>query len=373
MPLFEVLGKNANFPWPLMGFIDAHGNVVIEPQFLQISRGFSGQFSEAGYAFVKRSHGKQNLIINTSGETVLVLPGDHQPIAQTPPDEHGIFGVTHEVGANNKELWHVEGRDREFQGETRYYAMRLDGSIAFEAHLLDAAIGHYVFLKDGNLNGPRGLINHKGQIIIPPIYDAIYLSKMGPYATVLKDGFANVFTFEGSAVFRDPVEIGSSADLRSVENGLWVAPTRAKGCASVFDVASTEAIGTLPMTYWSPMIREACPTLSGGVALINHPEKGSTYFFPDGRAAMPGIQRKPRWFESEMRTGYFHEGRASFKLGEVWGYMDLSGKYVIEPQFSSDLPFRDGLARVKYPSDGNSWNRYSYVNCEGSVVWHQED
>ena len=160
--------------------------------------------------------------------------------------------------------------------------------------------------------------------------------------------------------------------MRRVEDGLLVVPSSSKGLADVFDVTSTEVIGTLPMTYWSPMIPEACPRLSGGVTCINHAEKGSAYFFPDGRPAMPGILGRPRWFKPEMRTGYFYQDRASFRLGEVWGYLDLSGKHAIKPQFHSDLPFRDGLVRVKYPADGNSWDRYSYVDREGSVVWHQE-
>lgn len=373
MPLFEVLGKTAEFWRPLMGFMDIHGNVVIEPQFLQNSRGLGRHFSDAGYALVQRPGEKRHMVINTLGETVLVLPNDHQPVAFTPPDEHGIFGVMHQVDADNNDLWHFDGRERTFQGETHYYAMRLDGSIAFEAYLSGAIDGHYVFSNSGKINDKKGLMNHEGQTVLPPIYDAIYLSRKGSYATAMKDGEANVFTFEGSPVFRQAFEIGRLTNMRRVEDGLLVVPISSKGRAEVFDVASTEVIGTLPMTYWSPMIPKACPTLSDGVACINHAEKGSAYFLPDGRAAMPGILGRPRWFKPEMRSGYFYQGRASFKLGEVWGYLNLSGKHAIAPQFYSNLPFQDGLARVKYPADGNSWDRYSYVDREGSVVWHQED
>ncbi|WP_208353604.1 WG repeat-containing protein [Pseudaestuariivita rosea] len=369
MPLFQILSKTAKSGRPIMGFMDVHGNVVIEPQFLQTF----GDFSEAGYAVVQRPGEKQHIIINTLGETVFVIPKDHKSVSFTPPDKHGVFGVMHQVDADNKDLWHLDGRDWAFQGETHYYAMRLDGSIAFEAYLSGAIAGYYVFSNSGKINDKRGLMNHEGQVVLPPIYDQIRPSTTDPYVTVMKDGAANVFTFDGTAVFRQWFEIGRSTDLRPVTDGFWVAPTPAKGHADVFDVTSTEVIGTLPTTYWSPMIPRACPTLSGGIACIKHPEKGSAYFFPDGRAAMPGILGRPRWFKPEMRTGYFYEGRASFKLGEVWGYLDLSGRHAITPQFYSNLPFRDELARVRYPADGNSWDRYSYVDREGSVVWHQED
>lgn len=372
MSLFEILAKSANVWRPLMGFMDVHGTVVIEPQFLPKPGAHDKPFSDAGYAMVQRPDEKQHCVINTLGETVFELPKDHQPNGCAPLDEHGIFGVIHRVDADNKDLWHLDGRDLVFHGESQYFAMRLDGSIAFEAYISDAFAGHYVFSNNGAINAKKGLMNHEGQVILPPIYDAIYLSKTGPYATVLKDGAANVFTFEGTPVFPQGFEIGSPTNVRRVEDGLWLVPIFSKGRCDVFDVTLAEVIGTLPLTCWSATIPAACPTLCGGVACIRHPNKGAAYYFPDGRAAMPRILGRPRWFKSEMRTGYFYEGRASFRLGEVWGYLDLSGRHAIAPQFNSDLPFRDGLARVKYPADGNSWNRYSYVDREGSVVWHQD-
>ncbi len=373
MPIFTILGKTPDHWRPLMGFMDGLGNVTIEPQFLQNARGLGKHFSDAGYAVVQRLGANRHIIIDEDGDTVFEFPKDHKPVSFTPPDEQGIFGVMHQVDAENQDLWKLDGRDRVFVGETRYYAMRIDGSIAFEAYLSQAASGFYLFSKNSKTSEKKGLINHEGQVVIPPIYDAIYPSRTDPYVTVLKDGSTNVFTLEGSPVFSRNFEIQRLTNLRHVEDGLWVVPNLDQDHADVFDITSTEIVGRLPMTYWSPMISSACPTLSGGVACINHAQKGSTYFHPNGSAAMPGILGRPRWFKPEMRTGYFNDGRASFKLEKVWGYLDLAGKHVIPPQFHSDLPFRDGLARVKFPTDGNSWDRYSYIDRNGGVVWHQEN
>lgn len=373
MPIFEILGKTPDFWQPLMGFMDEQGNVKTEPQFLRNSRGLGKHFSEAGYAIVQRPGAKQHIVIDVGGKTVFEFPKNHKPNWCTPPDEHGIFGVTHQVDAENEDLWKLEGRDLIFQGETRYHAMRLDGSIVFDACIGSSRDGHYVFSNSSRMSEKKGLIDHDGQVVVPPIYDAIYLSRTDPYATVLKERQANVLALDGSQMFPRSFEIRGLTDLRHVEDGHWVVPNYAKGRADVLDVASAEVIGHLPMTYWSPMIPNACPTLSGGVACINHAQKGSTYYFPDGSAAMPGFLGRPRWFKPDMRTGYFNDGRASFKLGDVWGYLDLVGKHAIPPQFKSDLQFRDGLARVRYPADGNSWDRYSYIDREGTVVWHQED
>lgn len=373
MPMFAILRKTPDYWRPLMGFMDQQGNIKIEPQFLQNAHGLGSHFSKAGYAVVQRPGAKQHIVINEEGETVFEFPKDHKPVSSTPPDEQGIFRVMHQVDAENQELWKLAGRDNIFLGETRYYAMRLDGSVAFEAYISQATNGFYLFSKSSKLNDKKGLMNHEGHVVIPPIYDAAYLSRTDPYVTVLKDGVANIFTLEGSSVFPRSFAVKDLTNLRHVNDGLWVVAHSGLAHADVFDVASTANIGRLPVTYWSPMIPRACPTLSGGVACINHACKGSTYLHPDGSAAMPGILRRPRWFKPAMRTGYFSDGRASFKLGEVWGYLNLAGQHAITPQFRSNLPFRDGLARVKYVEDGNSWDRYSYIDQEGAVVWHQED
>lgn len=369
MPLFEILSKTPELSRPLMGFMDAQGRVMIEPQFLY---GLGRHFSEAGYAVVQRPGAQQQIIINEAGDTMFEFPKDHQSVSFTPPDEHGIFGIMHRVDADNKDLWQLDGRDWVFLGETLYYAMRLDGSIVFEAYISQSLHGYYLFSKSSKTNEKRGLMDHKGQVAIPPIYDAIYLSRTDPYVTVMKQGAANVLTLDGSPMFQRNFDIQGLKDLRHVKDGFWIVPNSDRSGVDVFDVASAEVIGNLPMTYWSPMIPNACPTLSGGVACIQHPQKGSTYCLPSGAPAMPGILGRPRWFKPDMRTGYFDEGRASFKQGEVWGYLDLAGKQAIQPQFVSNLPFRDGLARVKYPADGKSRDRISYIDREGAIVWHQE-
>ena len=372
MPMFAILKKAPDFWRPLTGYMDEQGTVLIEPQFLQNPSSFSDHFSTAGHAIVQRPDNRKHIVINTIGETVFEFPPDHQPVSETLPDENGIFGVMHQVDASNKDLWKTEGRDRYFVGETRYFGMRLDGSVAFDGYLTHSVNGYYKVSASWRQGEKCGVMNGTGDYVIPPIYDHIYLSRTSPYATVLNGDRTNVVAMNGEQVFPHDFTIGGLTQLREVVDGHWVVPNAKDRRADVYDVATKDVIGHLPMTFWSPSISTACPTLSGGVACINHPSKGSTYYHPDGRAVMPGILGRPRWFNADMRTGYFYQGRASFKLGDLWGYMDLAGKHVIEPQFHSDLPFRDGLARVRYPSDGRSWDRYSYIDRDGRVVWHQE-
>ncbi len=372
MPLFPILSRVPDHCGPIMRFMNQRGKIVIEPQFSANSLHSRQPFSDVGCAIVQRLDRSLHIVIDHTGKLVFEFPKDHQPTTFRLPDENGIFGITHKVDAGNPNLWERNGRDLFFHGETRCYAMRIDGSIVFEGYVTDAAHGHYVFSRTSRMSDKKGLMNHEGQVTIPPIYDAIILSRTDPYATVRKGGDANVFTLDGTPLFAQSFEIRDTLDLGFVENKFLVVPNYHKDCADVFSVEVAERIGRLPWSYGSPVFPRTCPSLSGGVICIRHPEKGSAYYYPDGTAAMPGLLGRPRWFKPEMRTGYFCEGRASFKLGEAWGYMDIKGKHVISPQYYSNLNFQGGLARVKYPSDGNSWDRFSYVDRMGDVVWHQE-
>jgi hypothetical protein len=51
-------------------------------------------------------------------------------------------------------------------------------------------------------------------------------------------------------------------------------------------------------------------------------------------------------------------------LAGRWGYIDKSGKFVINPQFDEASPFADGLARVKVG------RKTGYVNASGKYVWN---
>lgn len=65
------------------------------------------------------------------------------------------------------------------------------------------------------------------------------------------------------------------------------------------------------------------------------------------------------------RANYFSEGLyAVCKEGsELWGYIDHTGEYVIEPQFFKAYMFSEGLAEVNIPGEG-----LGYIDKEGNVV-----
>jgi hypothetical protein len=67
---------------------------------------------------------------------------------------------------------------------------------------------------------------------------------------------------------------------------------------------------------------------------------------------------KPRFDDA----GWFHEGLAAVKIGDKWGYIDRTGKFVIKPRFDGAGDFHEGLALVVI---GDDWG---YINKTGKFV-----
>jgi WG containing repeat len=63
----------------------------------------------------------------------------------------------------------------------------------------------------------------------------------------------------------------------------------------------------------------------------------------------------------------FREQTAAVKVAGKWGFIDTGGKIIIEPQFEWCTAFREGLATVKI-RDENNKPIYLKINKKGNVV-----
>jgi hypothetical protein len=72
-----------------------------------------------------------------------------------------------------------------------------------------------------------------------------------------------------------------------------------------------------------------------------------------------GLQAQP----SAAKPGEDHSGLFPVIVGDKWGYIDKTGKIVINPQFDYANQFSDGLAAV-YIGD-----KYGYIDRTGKYVW----
>jgi WD40 repeat protein len=98
------------------------------------------------------------------------------------------------------------------------------------------------------------------------------------------------------------------------------------------------------------------------------------------RAVLFPIERNDRWgyidrsgkIIVEPRFEYaeeFSEGLGAVKVDGRWGFVDGSGKLVIEASYSSARPFSEGLARVHVGGEKNSrLGQWGFIDRSGAVV-----
>ena len=64
----------------------------------------------------------------------------------------------------------------------------------------------------------------------------------------------------------------------------------------------------------------------------------------------------------------FSDGLAGVKIGDKCGYIDKTGKVIINPQFGLAWGFSEGIAKVE--TDIVDRNEFGYIDKTGKYVWH---
>jgi len=59
----------------------------------------------------------------------------------------------------------------------------------------------------------------------------------------------------------------------------------------------------------------------------------------------------------------FSEGFAGVKIKDKWGFIDKTGKVVIEPKYDMVWPYFDGLSKVQID------DKYGYIDKTGKYIW----
>ena len=70
--------------------------------------------------------------------------------------------------------------------------------------------------------------------------------------------------------------------------------------------------------------------------------------------------------ETKQDAVEIEEKLAAVKIGDKWGYINVAGEVVIEPQFDQAHSFYEGLAVVRVGDSDRG--KYGYVNAAGEVV-----
>ena len=92
---------------------------------------------------------------------------------------------------------------------------------------------------------------------------------------------------------------------------------------------------------------------------VNPACRGLERLFKNGKMAIPN--------KFEEISGFFG-GRSGFKQGSQFGYMNASGKVIVEPKYGYAHFYLGDLAGVAIRETGNGSSR-GYIDKNGKVVW----
>ncbi len=264
------------------------------------------------------------------------------------------------------------------------------GVVAIEPQFRDAGEFH-----DGraavNVDGKWGYIDEKGQVAVAAEYSEAGAFVDGVAVVEKKDGktkLARMIDTSGKVL----VEIEATKDRQpreSAPGGWWMVrekgdgPPRhvflgrdgarlegewrdaqpfSEGLAAVGAYRRNESSGT-DMQVWSYIGTDGKVALEGGWYRAGR--------FSDGRAFVEHHETGRRFIDKEGKTLFelkmpmndirpFSEGMAAFQGTEArWGFIDATGKVVIEPTFESVGDFHDG--RATFDNGG----RMGFLDKEG--------
>ncbi len=317
------------------GFIDVRGEWAIEPAFdsvLDFGEGVAAVSSDGQWHYVDRR-----------GRTVIA-----GPFLGVGPFENGIAPVQTETG------WGFIDHAGEFVIEPQFQALMAENRGDFvELPVPPACFSEG--LCAAKVDTGWGYIDRSGSWVIPPVLE---------YAGWFVEGLAAA----GRAAAEDEVLVGFVD-----RSGTWAIEPR---FAAATRFARGRAIAVVSSS--PPLIDGDDPAENAGTPAVPTPEGESTtgqagrepavvsrvvMIDTTGREIVDlGWEVLGEAFEEAVglvdllyRDG-FEGGVSPASRGQVWGFVDRDGAWVIEPRFGLVLPFRNGVAAAAAaaPADGDT-------------------
>lgn len=328
------------------GYIDQRGQVVLPCDYDLTSR-----FSE-GYAVIRRSFPGELTIIDASLRTV------------------GTFEETDYFGDIYDGVFFFQSKQH---AQQRFgYATPL-GQVVI-APEFEFARDFCGGLSIVELNGAYGAINRLGELVIPPRYRTLWSFGDGEPLTVFQRG--DVGADQSSSRASESRWLFGLLDRRGnvVVEAKYTAlgnPSRGIIPAAVGDRSSIKFGLLSAQGEW--MVEpcyDDCGSFSGDLcpAAI------------DGRWGM--IDRSGRWVIKPLYPNV-HEGVENGLVGVYvgggrdvggdltggkYGFINLEGEIVIEPQFDDVSPFHEGVAEVRMHANDDDYE-IGYIDTAGNYIW----
>ena len=350
------------------GFINAAGEIVIEPQFDIVNR-----FSENRAPFGSRSNGKWGFI-DAAGQVVVEPRFDNA---------YPFFGGRARIKQGNRSGFvdhNGTGIGGRFLQVSSFYEERAFGKggdhrwrmIDFDGNLLTDDSFHSVgsfseglaAFSSRNYTKQAGFINREGNVVLD-------------FKRIRPDTEGRGFRGGLAAVYaRRPFHWYHLLDFEHWGDKVWgfvdrngrhVIPLKYDGVsdfseclATVWTNGKAGVINTRGWIIVKPQF-DSIRLFSEGLAVIQVGDFGSPstqygYIDKTGRVVV-----EPQFTSADS----FHEGLAVVQdqASGKKGYLDTTGQFAIAPQFDEAARFRGGLARVEIGA------QLGYINHSGEFMW----
>ena len=338
------------------GFINARGEMVIKPQYHSVnsfSEGLAavntGDYSDSKWGFIDKT-GK--MVIkpqydeagNFSGNLAAVRIGDW---------ENGKWGCIDKTGkivikpTFEKSPSIYGGYVIYVREDSKRWLLNSKGKTIIE--FPDDAYVYFSDFKDGwgtiEIEEKRGLANENGWVKEPQFNEALIV---GELALVQQEDEKIGILRKNGQWFVEPSDNLNFSFYDGVNEGTV--------CVSIRNEESSK-YGFLNGTGWlvEPQYASA-KDFSEGLAAVN------TGDYWDGKWGYIDKSGKMVINPQYASAKSFSEGLAAVYIEDKWGYIDKTGKMVINPQYDDAEIFSTGLAAVKV---GEKWG---YIDKTGKMV-----
>ena len=313
-PLFPVREDG------LYGFIDKKGNMVVEPQFIDVIR---GGFSE-GLVFVKKDDesGAKWGVLDSTGEMVIEpqfceVRRFSEGLAAVQMSQDSLWGYIDVEGD-----WAIEPRFERaipfseelavVKADGKWGAIDKNGTFVIEPQF-DGMGEFSEGLASVRINDKYGFIDDKGKMVIVPQFDEAWWNFSGGMCAVYVDDKCGLIDENGKWIF----EPNYFEDIIPISEGIWQA---SMDNGSFAYVDSAGSVFDFVYEYYDGLC--SCPTTDGKYGYINKngefdiaAQYDVAYEFNNG-LALVGIGEGFNSFDTKP----WEKG--------VWGYIDTKGNMV---------------------------------------------
>lgn len=214
----------------------------------------------------------------------------------------------------------------------------------------------------GDDDGLWGFIDKTGKIVIAPDYEVAF---GGSYNNIGSDDHDDESFREGLAL----VTTNSKSGFIN-KSGKIVIPIQFAYAYPFSEGLAAAAVSSEPDSLWGFIDKtgnwaiapqfDFVGYFSNNLAIV---QRGHDCFYvnPAGQSVIHAAPPSPD-NNCTDRSAAFSEGLASIKSGNVYGFIDASGKIVIKPQFEVTEPFSEGIAAVE--KNG----KWIYIDKTGKTV-----